>query len=96
MITPGWSSFLPLGLLVVFGLVRWLAGVANHKAVGYLTVLIILLAVVTAVLVVRVPQRTTAGDRTLGGPVSRRPGTPRDVPREPGSAEPEQPAGGLP
>jgi AI-2 transport protein TqsA len=44
------------------------------------------------------PESSAADDdrALLGGPVSRRPGTPQDVPFEPGSAQPERPAGGRP
>jgi uncharacterized protein (TIGR04222 family) len=61
---PG--PLLLLGLLAL-GVARMVAGIANDKPVDYLMVTLIVLAPATAVLFVRIPRRTRAGDVALRG-----------------------------
>jgi uncharacterized protein (TIGR04222 family) len=57
----------PLVLLALFavGVARLVAGIANDKPVGYLVLTLIVLGVVTAVLLIRRPTRTRAGNEVL-------------------------------
>lgn len=57
-------AFLLLAVLAV-GLVRMVAGVSNGRPVGYLLVVLVLVALAALVLTVRVPVRTAAGDVAL-------------------------------
>lgn len=54
-----------LGAVALLGLLRLLAGVAESRPVGYLVAVLLLVCVVTAVLLVRAPRRSRAGDELL-------------------------------
>lgn len=51
--------------VALLGLVRLLAGIAEAKPVGYLLVVLIVVAVIAAVQLAVAPRRTRLGDRTL-------------------------------
>src|SRR4051812_6957364 len=52
-------------VVAVFGAVRIMAGFANNRPVGFLTVLVVLVAALGVLLVCRAPRRTRAGDAAL-------------------------------
>lgn len=58
------AAWLP-GAAAALGTARLLAGMADGRPVGFLPAPVLVLAVVTLVLAVRVPRRTVAGDRAL-------------------------------
>jgi uncharacterized protein (TIGR04222 family) len=59
------SGALLLLALLALGVARVAAGVSNKRPVGFLTLMLIVLGVVTLMLLVRVPHRTSAGDFVL-------------------------------
>lgn len=52
-------------VVAVFGVARIMAGFANNCPVGFLTVLVVLVAALGVLLVCRAPRRTRAGDAAL-------------------------------
>ncbi len=63
-------GFLMLAVLLL-GVVRLLAGVANGRPVGFLLVAVLVVAVAALILLVRVPERTASGDAALAAQRAR-------------------------
>lgn len=64
--TIGWLTALPLiGVMVLFGVVRLIAGMQNGKPVGFLVVTLLIGAVVAVLLRAGRPYRTRTGDRAV-------------------------------